>query len=275
MPELPEVETTMRSLIPHLQGHKLQQLILRRRDLRWPIPDHFEDVLQGATIQSLTRRAKYMLWQLDNGYSVIVHLGMSGSMRVTCELPSPLKKHDHLALQTEQRNWIIYHDPRRFGAILLHETENLAAHPLLCKLGPEPLDRKRFTATYLHASLKRRNIAIKQAIMQAHIVVGVGNIYASEALFLAKIHPLRPASELTAQQCEILVRTIRQVLQAALKSGGSTLRDYVHANGDTGYFQHQFNVYDRANQPCTNCHGTISKRVLGARATYFCQNCQR
>lgn len=273
MPELPEVETTVKGLRPYLSGKKIIHAELRRSDLRWPVPKELLPTLRGATVEVISRRAKYMLLALDNGHTMICHLGMSGSFRMEAGKPNQLKRHDHFLLQTEEGHWAIYHDPRRFGALLLCHTEALPAHPLLRELGVEPLT-DALCGAYLHASFQKRQIAVKNAIMTPAIVVGVGNIYASEALFAAGIHPLRPACEVELQRCDLLAQAIKQVLQAAIASGGSTLRDYLHGGGETGYFQHHFRVYNKAGQACEKCNDEIRKQVIAGRSSFFCSKCQ-
>lgn len=275
MPELPEVETTLRGLEPHFAGKQIIQSELRRYDLRWPVPENLLQMLIGARIARMYRRSKYILLELSNGLTVILHLGMSGSFRVEAERPEKLKKHDHFLMQSESGKWAIFHDPRRFGAILLSETAEIESHRLLTVLGPEPLDSDAFSGAYLQSALKGRKIAIKNAIMMAKIVVGVGNIYASEALYLAGIHPLRASSSLSRKECEALVAAIRTVLSAAIQSGGSTLKDYLQTSGQTGYFQHHFRVYDRAGLNCEKCKAEIVRQVINGRSSYFCSFCQR
>jgi formamidopyrimidine-DNA glycosylase len=271
MPELPEVETTRRGLEPVMKGKRISAVIVNRRDLRMPLPRGFEKHVAGQQIIGLRRRAKYLLIDLKNGQSILVHLGMSGSMRVETKNAYQPLTHDHVIFQVGER-YIIFHDPRRFGLVLLLETHKEAKHKLLAHLGPEPLD-KTFNATYLKGALAGRKGPIKTTIMDQTIVVGVGNIYASESLFLAKIHPQTPAHE-AAKHAATLVKTIQKTLNAALKSGGSTLRDYKQANGETGYFQHRFNVYERRSHPCVACDDTVHHITQAGRASYFCPTCQ-
>ncbi len=274
MPELPEVETTRRKLLPYLVNQQIVALDVRRRDLRWPISDNFERLMLCSMVKTLHRLGKYIIADLDNGWSVIIHLGMSGSFRIEYDLSDKLRKHDHILLKTNSNIWAIYHDPRRFGAILTCRTDNLLQHKLLAAIGVDPLDNEHFTAQYLANRLKRRTIAIKQAILCQNIVAGMGNIYASESLFAAGIDPHRPANMLSCIEINRLVASIKKVLLAAIDAGGSTLRDYISGNSEIGYFQHNFQVYGRAGQDCNRCHQTIKKIVIADRSTYFCPNCQ-
>lgn len=271
MPELPEVETTKRGLEPVMTGKAITAVTVRRRDLRSPIPKGFEKAVSGRKIQGLRRRAKYLLIDLSGGQSILVHLGMSGSMRVEKKADYTPLTHDHVIFEMG-RVLVVFHDPRRFGVVDLLETAAEDQHESLAHLGPEPLS-ERFNAAYLRRVLATRKGPIKPVIMQQEVVVGVGNIYASESLFLAGIHPETPACE-TLERAEILVKMIRKTLTAAIISGGSTLRDYKQADGTTGYFQHQFNVYEREGEPCVACGHEIRHLVQAGRASYFCMTCQ-
>ena len=277
MPELPEVETTLRGLSPHLSGQRIKQVIVRNPHLRWPIPEHLAEILRKQTIRSLHRRAKYLLLQCDSG-TLILHLGMSGSLRI---LPAhtPAEKHDHFDLLLENGTLMRLRDPRRFGAVLWHPepTENqrdIAQHPLLAKLGPEPL-LEDFHAQYLYTATRKRSAAIKQVIMDSHVVVGVGNIYASESLFHAGIRPQLHAGKLSLPRCARLVQTIRDTLSASIAQGGSTLRDFTDSNGKPGYFQQNYSVYGRTGEPCRVCGTAIKQIVQGQRSTFYCPNCQK
>jgi len=271
LPELPEVETTRRGIAPALQNHRVLELIVRERRLRWPIPDHLESTLRDQIVRKVTRRAKYLLLRFDHG-TLIVHLGMSGSLRI---LPSdtPHKIHDHWELHLDSSKVLRYHDPRRFGSALW-TTDDPHTHPLLIKLAPEPLS-PAFDADYLYRATRKRSITIKQLIMDSHRVVGVGNIYASESLFRAKIAPRRIARRITRAQAQMLTATIKAVLTEAIQIGGTTLRDYVNAEGMPGYFSQKLFVYDRADQACRLCRTAIKQFVQAQRSTYWCANCQK
>jgi formamidopyrimidine-DNA glycosylase len=271
MPELPEVETTRRGIAPALLGHRVTDAIVRERRLRWPIAADFEKNVAGQTVRSVDRRAKYILIGFDNG-TLILHLGMSGSLRLM-KPGAPPKTHDHWDLRLDS-GWLLrFHDPRRFGS--LHFTaEDPEKHPLLKKLAPEPLSTA-FNAEYLYRQTRKRSVAIKQLIMNSQRVVGVGNIYASEALFRAKISPRRAARRLTKAEAAKLVRSIKSVLTAAVKIGGTTLRDYVNADGAPGYFRQQLFVYERDGMACRACKSTIKQFTQGQRSTYWCAVCQR
>jgi formamidopyrimidine-DNA glycosylase len=271
VPELPEVETTKRGIAPALLGHRVTAVHVRERRLRWPIPKDFESAVQGERIKSVERRAKYILIGFEHG-TLILHLGMSGSLRLVAP-GTAHKKHDHWDL-TLDSGWVLrFHDPRRFGS--LHWTgEDPAAHPLLKKLAPEPLS-DAFDAEYLFKKTRKRSLAIKLLLMNSQIVVGVGNIYASEALFRARISPRRAARRITQAEAVRLVRAIKTVLAAAVKIGGTTLRDYVNAEGSPGYFKQKLFVYERAALPCRVCKTPIKHFTQGQRSTYWCAVCQR
>jgi len=271
MPELPEVETTLRGLAPHLTGQCIKQITIRNPHLRWPVPANLPEILRKQTIHTLHRRAKYLLIECDNG-TLILHLGMSGSLRV---LPAntPAEKHDHFDLVMGNGTLMRLRDPRRFGAVLWHGGD-ISQHILLAKLGPEPL-LNDFNAAYLHRATRKRSAAIKQMIMDSHVVVGVGNIYASESLFHAGIRPQLPAGKLSLPRCERLVQTIRETLNASITQGGSTLRDFVDSNGKPGYFQQSYTVYGRTGEPCRVCGTSIKQIVQGQRSTFYCPVCQK
>ncbi|MFP5403573.1 MAG: bifunctional DNA-formamidopyrimidine glycosylase/DNA-(apurinic or apyrimidinic site) lyase [Gammaproteobacteria bacterium] len=270
MPELPEVETTRRGLLPRLEGRRLRRIVVRNPHLRWPVPDDLEARLAGRTLQTLERRGKYLLFDFG-GPTQIVHLGMSGSLRFA-ESGEPAALHDHVDWQFDDGVTLRLRDPRRFGAVLW--TDDPAHHPLLAHLGPEPLT-PAFDAAYLHAHCRGRQAAIKQVIMDASVVVGVGNIYASESLFHAGIRPGTAARRLSRPACERLTEAIRRVLSAAIAAGGSSLRDYVATDGELGYFQLQTRVYDRTGLPCKACGTPIRRIVQGQRASFYCPHCQR
>lgn len=270
MPELPEVETTRLGLLPHVQGRRITRVIVRDRRLRWPVPVNFSRILMGRSVNDVLRRGKYLLWDVETGF-VLSHLGMSGSLRVVTE-SQPAEKHDHLDFQLDNGNAIRYTDPRRFGAMLWIAGRH-AAHPLLDALGPEPL-LPEFNAAYLADAARGRAVSIKEFIMNGHVVVGVGNIYASESLFLAGIHPRRAAGKVSRARLERLADAIKATLAKAIRAGGSSLRDYVQANGELGYFQVNAFVYDRERQPCRKCNAPIRAIRQGQRSTFFCPTCQ-
>lgn len=270
MPELPEVETTRQGLLPRLLGRSLHSLTVRNPRLRWPVPIDLAHQLGGKTLIGLARRGKYLLFDFGSG-TQIVHLGMSGSLRFA-EPHEAFGIHDHIDWEFDSGAVLRLRDPRRFGAVLWAIEPML--HPLLARLGPEPLTDV-FDAPYLYAQCRKRSAAIKQVIMDGHVVVGVGNIYASESLFHAGIRPGTSAQKLTRPACGRLVAAIKRVLQAAIAAGGSSLRDYVQTSGHLGYFQLQTQVYNRAGQVCRTCKTPISRIVQAQRASFFCPRCQR
>mgnify|MGYP006271218795 CR=1 FL=1 len=272
MPELPEVETTRRGIAPHVSGRRISQVLVRDARLRWPVPPDLAQVLLGQQLHEVQRRAKYLLLRFDRG-TLLLHLGMSGSLRV---LPAgtPAKLHDHLDLEFDGATLLRLRDPRRFGAALWTE-DDPATHPLLRELGPEPWD-EAFSAEYLSALAARRQGAVKNFLMDGHVVVGVGNIYASESLHRAGIHPTRPARRVSHARYAALVTVVREVLELAIGFGGTTLRDFTRDDGKPGYFRNELLVYDRAGQPCLRCgKAAIRQKVIGQRASYFCPACQR
>lgn len=273
MPELPEVETTRRGLQAAIVGQRIVGVEVRRADLRQPIPADFAKKLTACTIIAVARRAKYLLIRLDSGDSILAHLGMSGSFTVTSQTGYCPKTHDHVIISFENSTLVVFHDPRRFGLLLLLPTAEEACHKLLKNLGPEPLESD-FSAAYLRAQLALRHGAIKPVLMDQKLVVGVGNIYASEALHFCGIHPSQPAYSLIRKTPEI-VAAVQATLQAAIASGGSTLRDYVGASGGGGYFQHEFRVYGRDGEPCFRCATFIETCTHAGRSTYWCPQCQR
>ena len=272
MPELPEVETTRRGLEQAVVGKRVVGIKVRRRDLRTPIPKRFEKTLAGAVILAVRRRAKYLLIDLDNGQVVLTHLGMSGSFTVRSAAGYGPKTHDHVIIELENSILAVFHDPRRFGVIDLINAGEEATHPMLKNLGPEPLERD-FSAAYLQAQLARRKGPIKPVLMDQKLVVGVGNIYASEALHFCGLHPDTPANKAAAKSPEIIA-AIRAALHSAIASGGSTLRDYANAQNEGGYFQHHFQVYERAGKPCFRCGAYIETCAHAGRSTYWCPQCQ-
>lgn len=271
MPELPEVETTCRGIRPHVVGQFISAVIVRQPLLRWPVPAALGKELAGQTVQAVSRRAKYLLLHTERG-TLIVHLGMSGSLRVTSP-GEPWRKHDHVEVLLENGRCLRFHDPRRFGAMLWTD-QPIEAHVLLRQLGPEPLE-SAFNAEYLYTATRNRRAPIKQVIMDQNVVVGVGNIYANEAIFLAAIHPKRAANRIAKSRFPVLVERIQQTLSAAIELGGSTLRDFVNGEGKPGYFQQTLHVYGRAGEPCPNCGEPIRVIKLGQRATYYCSRCQK
>lgn len=270
MPELPEVETTRRGIEPALTGHRVVGLVVRERRLRWPIAGMLGRRLRGATVRGVGRRAKYLLIRFDAG-TAIVHLGMSGSLRVLPAGTAPLA-HDHWDLVLSSGLMLRYHDPRRFGCLLWTAADPVR-HALLRKLAPEPLSDD-FDGEYLYRASRRRRVAIKLLIMNSHVVVGVGNIYASEALFRARIRPTRAAGRLTRAEARALAQSIREVLSEAIATGGTTLRDYVNADGIPGYFRQKLFVYERGGEPCRLCGAKVRQLVQGQRSTYYCAACQ-
>jgi len=270
MPELPEVETTRRGIAPHITAQSIKRVVVRESRLRWPIPATLPAVLRNQTIQQVNRRGKYLLLNTGSGV-LIIHLGMSGSLRVVAAA-SPPRPHDHVDILLGDR-CLRYHDPRRFGLVLWTAGDPLA-HPLLGSLGPEPLGAE-FTAEYLYLAARRRHAAVKALIMDARVVVGVGHIYANESLFAAGIHPLRRAARISARRYALLVDCIRVVLSAAISEGGTTLRDFVHEDGEPGYFAQSLRVYGRAGEDCRQCGGAIRHSLCAQRSTYYCSRCQR
>jgi formamidopyrimidine-DNA glycosylase len=271
MPELPEVETTRRGIAPALVGRRVTRVIVRERRLRWPIAANFETAIAGQTVRSVERRAKYLLIGFDAG-TLIVHLGMSGSLRILAADIPPVP-HDHWELVLDSGKVLRFHDPRRFGSAHWTELDPLE-HPLLAKLAPEPLS-DAFDAEYLFRATRKRAVAIKLLIMNSQVVVGVGNIYASEALFRAGISPRRASRRITRAQAATLVSAIKEVLAEAIGIGGTTLRDYVNADGIPGYFRQKLFVYERAGEACRACKTPVKHFVQGQRSTYWCAVCQR
>lgn len=274
MPELPEVETVRRGLEPVLVGQRFECVVLNRPDLRIPFPEGFVETIEGQRVQAVSRRSKYLLLRLENNHNIIIHLGMSGRVVVYPSKRNRQETHDHVCFYLDDGKEIVFNDPRRFGLMTLIEQSELERHPLLAHLGPEPLT-EAFTAHTLIAAFQGKKAPVKTMIMDNHVVVGVGNIYAAESLFRAKISPQRPAGQVTAQEAEILVAVIKNVLEDALQSGGSTLRDYVRSSGDPGYFQHHFAVYDREGKPCERCDGTIIRFKQAGRSSFACDRCQK
>ncbi|MGI9275519.1 MAG: bifunctional DNA-formamidopyrimidine glycosylase/DNA-(apurinic or apyrimidinic site) lyase [Endozoicomonas sp.] len=270
MPELPEVETTRRGIEPHIQGQTVAEVIVRNPRLRWPVPGDLPLRLSGNTIRSVRRRAKYLLLETAGG-TLIVHLGMSGSLRILGRAAKP-GKHDHVDIVFSNGVCLRYTDPRRFGAVLWTSSP-VREHELLNRLGPEPLGDD-FTARRLYQSSRGRSQAVKTFIMDAHVVVGVGNIYASEALFRAGIRPDRPCGKISIVRYERLATAIRETLANAIEQGGTTLRDFVGGDGKPGYFKQELAVYGRTGEPCRQCARPVSEQRMGNRSTFFCRKCQ-
>lgn len=270
MPELPEVETTRRGIAPHIEGRIASDVIVRHHQLRWPVPRGLKGILIGHKVNSVTRRAKYLLLAFDHG-TLILHLGMSGSLRIIDSV-LPADRHDHLDIVFEHGQALRLTDPRRFGCVLWTR-DAPQQHELIANLGPEPLS-DAFSRDYLFRRSRGRKVAIKQFIMDGKAVVGVGNIYASESLFLAGINPKRIAGKISRERYEKLTDAIKQVLAAAIEQGGTTLRDFVGGDGKPGYFAQQLNVYGREGEPCRVCGTTIRQIVMGQRSTFYCPNCQ-
>ena len=270
MPELPEVETIMRGLRLQIKNAVVKDVIMRRAQLRWPIPSDLKNCLAHQEIINLSRRGKYLLIQLTSG-TLIIHLGMSGSLRILDQAQQPTK-HDHVDIILSDNQLLRYNDPRRFGAILWTSGDP-HTHPLLKSMGIEPLDN-HFTGQYLIKQSLNRRTPIKALLMNSQIVTGIGNIYAAEALFLARIHPATPAGLLTLEEGITLVEVIKKVLNAAISQGGPTLKDFINSDGKPGYFSQSLHVYGRANQPCTACGNQLEHMQLGQRSTVFCNKCQ-
>ncbi len=284
MPELPEVETVVRGLRPKLEGYRLKRVEQRRPDLRFPLPENFAERLTGRRVERIQRRAKYMLLYLDDGQALLCHLGMSGRMTIVEPPPAPkgskgaprppLDKHDHVIFTTDAGVEIRFNDARRFGIMDLVDADALEAHPLLRDLGPEPLGND-FNGPGLAAALKGKRSPIKAALLDQRVVAGLGNIYVCEALYFAGISPRRQAYTVQGGRAEKLAAAVRQVLTRAIQAGGSSLRDYVQADGELGYFQHEWAVYGREGEPCPACGAPVRRLVQSGRSTFYCARCQR
>lgn len=272
MPELPEVETTCRGIADHVIGHVITKIQINNPHLRWPVPvQEIQSSLPGKKILSVCRRAKYILLKCSNGH-LIIHLGMSGSLRILKQT-SHSEKHDHVEIFFANGTVLRLRDPRRFGAVLWTD-QSPEKHPLIASLGPEPLEGK-FNQQYLFQMTRKRQRSIKNLIMDAHVVVGVGNIYASEALFHAGIRPGKSAGRLTKKDCHRLVTEIRQVLTRAIAAGGTTLRDFTNSDGNAGYFSQELFVYGREREMCLLCGSSIKRKLIGQRSSFYCPNCQK
>ena len=270
MPELPEVETSRRGIEPHIIGTRVERVIVRNRSLRWPVSETLDRNLLGETITSVTRRAKYLLINTDGG-SAILHLGMSGSVYIV-DRDTPAGIHDHVDIDFDSGKTMRFRDPRRFGS--LHWSKAPLQHKLLKSLGPEPLVND-FDARYLWEKSRGRRVSVKQFIMNAQVVVGVGNIYASESLHRAGIHPNRAAGKVSLPRYQALVSQVKDVLGEAIESGGSTLRDYVNGSGSPGYFQQKLLVYGRTGEECAACSKSIRQIKIGQRSSFYCPHCQK
>ncbi len=270
MPELPEVETSRRGIEPYVAGQRIDNVIIRDRRLRWPIARDLDERLPGTTVNAVERRAKYLLLKTTGG-TAIMHLGMSGSVYIV-DRDTPAGIHEHFDIEFGSGKALRYRDPRRFGS--LHWSDDAASHWLLSGLGPEPLSDS-FSGKYLYAISRNRRISIKPFLMNSTIVVGVGNIYANEALYRAGVHPQRAAGRIALPRCTKLVAAIRSVLERAIRAGGTTLRDFHGGNGESGWFQQELDVYGREGEPCYGCGRPIRCIVISQRATYYCVNCQR
>ena len=271
MPELPEVETTVRGIAPHVEGQTVKQVIIRQPQLRWPVPEKLNEALANLRIESVTRRAKYLLFATDTG-TILLHLGMSGNLRILLE-EKAADKHDHIDFIFNNGTLLRYNDPRRFGAVLW-TTAPVAEHSLLKDLGPEPL-LSDFDGTHLHRHSRKRKMSVKSFIMDSHIVVGVGNIYANEALFMTGIHPSRQAGRISLPRYQHLADCIKTVLQNAIQQGGTTLRNFVNEAGNPGYFKQQLRVYGRVGLPCLHCLQPLKEIRVANRSTVFCSHCQK
>lgn len=269
MPELPEVETTRRGIAPHVKKQRVNNVVIRQSSLRWPIPRNLKQKLKDQTINDIQRRAKYLLFSTQTGH-LIIHLGMSGSLRMVNHQVEP-NKHDHVDIVFNKKI-LRFHDPRRFGAVLWTSKDPLE-HKLLKSLGPEPL-LDEFTGRHLHQLAQGKKVNVKTFIMNAHIVVGVGNIYASESLFLSGIHPQRAAGRISRKRYDILADNIKSVLRHAIELGGTTLRDFVREDGKPGYFANELNVYNQTGKPCPVCKNPIKVRTISQRSSFFCVQCQ-
>ena len=275
MPELPEVETIRRGLSKAMTGQLINEVIVRRTDLRRPLPDRFVETVRGQKIATIDRRAKYLLMRLENDVVVLIHLGMSG--RMVIELGTdpqiPNRKHEHIVFVLENGNIIRFSDPRRFGLIEISHAKKLSSHHLLKNIGPEPLSIE-FSGSMLANRLQGKKTPIKSALLDQRVVAGLGNIYVCEGLFMAELCPTRSANTITPKHASILVKKTKELLLDAIESGGSTLKDHVSATGEMGYFQHKFKVYGRAGQPCPICEEPIRQIIQAGRSTFFCAKCQ-
>lgn len=270
MPELPEVETSCHGIRPHCVGSKINKIEVRQKKLRWPVDENISKKLASVEITAVNRRGKYILLQVGKS-QLMIHLGMSGSLRVLQKPVAP-GKHDHVDICLSNNKVIRYNDPRRFGSIILNKDG--LSHPLLAKLGVEPLEDE-FDGSYLHQVCTKRSGAIKALIMNGQLIVGVGNIYAQEALFRAGIHPARGANKIAKHRLDLLVDAIKQILAEAIEAGGSSLKDFTSTEGKPGYFQHTHQVYGRGGMPCNICKAPLKQKVISQRTTAYCSHCQK
>ncbi len=271
MPELPEVETTLKGISPHICKHTVSKVDVYQSSLRWPINVDLQKTIANKTLLDIQRRSKYLLFIFSDG-GLIIHLGMSGSLRLT-KGETELRKHDHVVVKFDNQYELRFHDPRRFGCVLW-QGGDVYEHPLLQKLGPEPLTEDFHTDTLFKASRKRK-VAVKNFIMNSQIVVGVGNIYASESLFMSGIRPTRAAGKVTHKEYAALTKNIKTVLERSIKQGGTTLRDFVNGNGEPGYFQQSLLVYGREGEACKTCSTVIKQKTIGQRSSFYCPTCQK
>jgi formamidopyrimidine-DNA glycosylase len=277
MPELPEVETVVRGLRPQMEGQRLARVDQHRPNLRFPFPENFAGRLAGCRVERIRRRAKYMLFDLDSGEVLLCHLGMSGRMTIVTApqvTATPLERHDHVVFTTDKGVEVRFNDARRFGIMDLVGAQEVESHPLLRDLGPEPLGND-FNGPALAAALKGRRSPIKAALLDQGVVAGLGNIYVCEALYFAGLSPRRQAYTVQSGRAEKLAAAVRQVLTRAIEAGGSSLRDYVQANGELGYFQHEWAVYGREGEACKTCGSAIKRLVQSGRSTFYCSRCQK
>ena len=277
MPELPEVETVRRGLVPVMEGHTIASAQVFRANLRFPFPEQFVENLSNTKILHLGRRAKYLIASLNSNKSIIMHLGMSGSFRIVPPQDRNddiLIEHDHVVFEMRNGTTVIYNDPRRFGFMELWSSEDIDNCPRLFGLGPEPLSDE-FTVQGLYAQLSKRKAPIKSALLDQKVIAGLGNIYVCEALFLAGISPLRLAKSIGKRRIPLLVNAVNSTIKDAINSGGSTLRNFSHADGTMGYFQHKFQVYDKEGKPCVRCSSPIKRLIQSGRSTFYCRYCQR
>ena len=271
MPELPEVETTRRALVPLLIGYRIKKVIVRQEKLRWPVPKELIKTTEGSLIQNVERRAKYLLIRLKPTKTILFHLGMSGRL---CVIPNIIQaaKHDHIDIKLDNNQVLRFTDPRRFGSCLIFNTHDLQ-HPLLDSLGPEPLGQS-FTDSYLYKSIKGRKASIKSLLMNSQIVSGLGNIYANEVLFKVGISPQKAGGKISKKQCTLIINAVFRILNDALIAGGTSLRDFRNPRGEYGYFKQKLSVYGREGKPCPQCNEIILTERIGQRSTYFCRTCQ-
>lgn len=271
MPELPEVETTLRGIEPHIHGEIITDVIIRNRSLRWPVPAALKKNLKQQVLREIQRRGKYLLFITDKG-TAILHLGMSGSLRITDTSVTP-EKHDHVDIVFANHKVLRFRDPRRFGC-LLWTSKAVEQHKLISVMGPEPLSDS-FNGDYLFEKSRKKKCTVKSFIMDSKVVTGVGNIYASEALFTAGILPTRQAGKISKARYQLLAQSIKDVLTEAISQGGTTLKDFTREDGQPGYFKQSLKVYDRAGQACITCASTVKQKTLNQRSTYYCSHCQR